>query len=95
MAAASPSAATAASGSASAAPSAAESNDGPDPADAGDARIAPADRPAASGHRFGPDLACSECGTQWEAHQREPTPCETETPDDAFLRRPDVADLTD
>lgn len=105
MAAASPSAAAATSGAAStststsaAAPAAApsaEADDGPDPANAGQAPIAPADRPAASGHRFGPDLACSECGTQWEAHQRQPTPCATETPDDAFLRRPDVADLTD
>jgi len=55
--------------------------------------IAPADRPAASGHRFGPDLACSECGMQWEAHQREPAPCATDEPEDAFLRRPDASDL--
>lgn len=59
------------------------------------APIAPEDRPAASGHRFGPDLACSECGVQWETHQRAPTPCESEAPDDVFLRRPAVADGDD
>ena len=48
----------------------------------------PADRPAASGHRFGPDLACSECGIQWDAHQRSPAPCDKEAQADAFLRRP-------
>jgi hypothetical protein len=46
------------------------------------------DRPAASGHRFGPDLSCSECGVQWEAHQREPAPCRSDAPQDVFLRRP-------
>lgn len=50
--------------------------------------VDPSDRPAASGHRFGPDLACSECGIQWDAHQREPTPCEKDAPNDVFLRRP-------
>ena len=48
----------------------------------------PADRPGASGHRFGPDLACSECGIQWDAHQREPAPCAKEDASEAFLRRP-------
>ncbi|MCR9095855.1 MAG: hypothetical protein NXI30_16660 [bacterium] len=50
----------------------------------------PADRPAASGHRFGPDLACSECGIQWDAHQREPAPCGKQDASDVFLRRPAV-----
>ena len=50
----------------------------------------PADRPAASGHRFGPDLACSECGIQWDAHQREPAPCGKQEASDVFLRRPAV-----
>ncbi len=48
----------------------------------------PAERPAASGHRFGPDLACSECGIQWDAHQREPAPCAKEDASQVFLRRP-------
>ena len=48
----------------------------------------PAARPAASGHRFGPDLACSECGIQWDAHQREPAPCAKEDASQVFLRRP-------
>jgi len=48
----------------------------------------PADRPGASGHRFGPDLACSECGMHWDAHQREPVPCAKDAPGDLFLRRP-------
>ena len=49
-----------------------------------------ADRPGASGHRFGPELACSECGIAWDVHQREPKPCKTEVPaePDAFARRP-------
>jgi hypothetical protein len=55
-------------------------------------RLEPADRPGASGHRFGPDLACSECGIQWDAHQREPKPCKTETSTDAFTRRPVVSE---
>ena len=50
--------------------------------------VDPAERPAASGHRFGPDLACSECGIQWDAHQREPAPCAKDEPSDVFLRRP-------
>jgi hypothetical protein len=33
-------------------------------------------RPTASGHRFGPDLQCSECGVTWDEHQAEPRPCE-------------------
>ena len=35
-------------------------------------------RPSASGHRFGPDLSCAECGITWEAHQKEPVPCSTD-----------------
>ena len=50
--------------------------------------IDPADRPGASGHRFGPDLACSECGVAWDAHQREPIPCRSAATVDAFARRP-------
>ncbi len=46
------------------------------------------DRPGASGHRFGPDLTCSECGILWDVHQRDPKPCKTETLRDAFARRP-------
>jgi hypothetical protein len=50
------------------------------------------DRPGASGHRFGPDLQCSECGIGWDEHQRNPHPCKTETDAEAFNRRPsDVA----
>lgn len=48
------------------------------------------ERPGASGHRFGPDLACSECGILWDLHQREPKPCKTEAAGDAFARRPAV-----
>ena len=48
----------------------------------------PADRPGASGHRFGPGLVCSECGIRWDAHQRSPHPCAVELPDDPFARRP-------
>lgn len=47
-----------------------------------------ADRPGASGHRFGPDLACSECGIPWDVHQRDPKPCQTKALQDAFARRP-------
>lgn len=55
----------------------------------GDARFAePADRPGASGHRFGPRLVCSECGLRWEAHQRDPRPCISVPPPDPFDRRP-------
>jgi len=46
------------------------------------------ERPGASGHRFGPDLACSECGILWDVHQREPKPCKIEKVADAFARRP-------
>jgi len=46
------------------------------------------DRPGASGHRFGPDLACSECGILWDVHQRDPKPCQTQAMRDAFARRP-------
>ncbi len=48
----------------------------------------PADRPGADGHRFGPDLACAECGIAWDAHQQEPSPCVKDSPQDAFMRRP-------
>ena len=34
-----------------------------------------ASRPGAAGHRFGPDLSCSECGVKWEAHQVDPRKC--------------------
>jgi hypothetical protein len=53
-------------------------------------------RPAASGHRFGPDLSCSECGVSWEEHQKEPTPCCKQTKSDPFeaekpaVPRPDL-----
>jgi hypothetical protein len=36
----------------------------------------PTTRPAASGHRFGPNLHCDECGRSWDQHQHEPIPCE-------------------
>ena len=86
-------AAASASAAGSPAPSASSVNESGTiaPATVGDTReapnapIAPEDRPAASGHRFGPDLACSECGMHWEAHQREPAPCATEEADDAFF----------
>lgn len=52
--------------------------------------VEPGDRPGASGHRFGPDLACSECGIHWDAHQRQPAPCVKDEPGDVFLRRPAV-----
>lgn len=32
-------------------------------------------RPGAEGHRFGPDLSCSECGVTWDAHQLDPRRC--------------------
>jgi len=32
-------------------------------------------RPHASGHRFGPDLTCSECGVTWDNHQKDPIDC--------------------
>ena len=56
----------------------------------GAAPVEPGDRPGASGHRFGPDLACSECGIHWDAHQRQPAPCVKDEPGDVFLRRPAV-----
>jgi hypothetical protein len=34
-----------------------------------------ASRPGAEGHRFGPDLSCSECGVTWDAHQADPRRC--------------------
>lgn len=34
-----------------------------------------ASRPGAEGHRFGPDLSCSECGVTWDAHQLDPRKC--------------------
>ncbi len=46
------------------------------------------DRPTARGHRFGPDLTCSECGLSWEEHQATPGPCKKVTAieeDDADL----------
>lgn len=52
--------------------------------------VEPGNRPGASGHRFGPDLACSECGIHWDAHQRQPAPCAKDEPGDVFLRRPAV-----
>lgn len=50
----------------------------------------PADRPGASGHRFGPGLVCSECGLRWDVHQRDPRPCVSASapPPDPFDRRP-------
>jgi hypothetical protein len=48
----------------------------------------PADRPGASGHRFGPGLVCSECGLRWDVHQRDPHPCVSVPPPDPFERRP-------
>lgn len=40
------------------------------------AKPTPTIRPDAGGHRFGPDLQCSECGRGWNDHQHEPAPCE-------------------
>ncbi len=51
------------------------------------------DRPAASGHRFGPDLVCTECGMGWDQHQRDPHPCSTELEANAFDRRPEAVDV--
>ena len=39
------------------------------------AKLNPKIRPEAGGHRFGPDLQCTECGRYWEAHQQQPSPC--------------------
>ena len=41
-----------------------------------------ASRPGAKGHRFGPDLSCSECGVTWEAHQIDPRKCVDEDESD-------------
>ena len=41
-----------------------------------------ASRPGAEGHRFGPDLSCSECGVTWEAHQLDPRKCVDDTETD-------------
>lgn len=38
-------------------------------------------RPGAGGHRFGPDLQCSECGQKWDAHQQHPEPCGDDEPE--------------
>lgn len=40
-------------------------------------KLEPKIRPGAGGHRFGPDLQCSECGRYWDAHQQNPRPCAT------------------
>ena len=32
-------------------------------------------RPEAGGHRFGPELQCTECGRYWDSHQQNPKPC--------------------
>ena len=39
------------------------------------AKLNPKIRPEAGGHRFGPDLQCTECGRYWEQHQQQPSPC--------------------
>lgn len=39
------------------------------------AKLNPKIRPEAGGHRFGPDLQCTECGRYWEEHQQQPRPC--------------------
>ena len=39
-------------------------------------------RPGAKGHRFGPDLSCSECGVTWDAHQVDPRDCVDDTLDE-------------
>ena len=47
-------------------------------------------RPPASGHRFGPDLTCSECGVTWDEHQKDPNPCEhTDERQDCFEAQPE------
>lgn len=45
------------------------------------AKLNPKIRPEAGGHRFGPDLQCTECGRYWEEHQRQPSPCSTSVSD--------------
>lgn len=62
---------------------------------AGAAAPDPADRPGASGHRFGPGLVCSECGVRWDAHQRSPRPCAVDLPPDPFARRPLASETVD
>ena len=52
-------------------------------------------RPGADGHRFGPDLLCSECGISWELHQDEPQPCERPAPLDAGESPPRIADAVE
>jgi hypothetical protein len=44
-------------------------------------------RPGAKGHRFGPDLSCSECGVTWDAHQVDPRDCLDEINSDSPLDR--------
>ncbi len=39
------------------------------------AKLNPKIRPGAGGHRFGPELQCTECGRYWDAHQQNPRPC--------------------
>ena len=46
------------------------------------AKPTPNIRPGAGGHRFGPNLECSECGRSWDDHQFDPSPCQTDDPDD-------------
>jgi hypothetical protein len=52
-------------------------------------------RPSASGHRFGPDLACSECGVTWDEHQKDPRDCNLDVPAETVAkpleRKPTVA----
>ncbi len=45
-------------------------------------------RPTAWGHRFGPELLCSECGLTWEQHQTDPGPCATHIPKPVDERPP-------
>ena len=63
---------------------------GGNPSDGEASSSEPADRPGASGHRFGPGLVCSECGLRWDVHQRDPHPCVSAAapPPDPFDRRP-------
>lgn len=44
------------------------------------AKPTPNIRPAAGGHRFGPNLECSECGRSWDDHQNDPSPCADKPP---------------
>jgi len=43
------------------------------------AKPTPTVRPGAGGHRFGPDLVCSDCGRNWDDHQHAPAPCTHES----------------